>query len=193
MSARPTWDELAERAAAGRAIARIHKSEPLGLMHGRHGPGPDGRTCGQCVHRGKANLDTAANGYPKCDLYGSTRGPGTDWRAGWPACGAFAPLPPPPWTEKRAMGDRWWRYYRGDELLGAVRYLSRYGQRLPTGTAGFDVGYVDYVRVWVLKLPGQEPVVCDSLKIAEEALADRVAELDRESMGSMGLEQAETR
>lgn len=51
-----------------------------------YGKGPEGKRCKECKlcyqHHGK---------YFKCELRGFTRGPGTDHRANWPACGKFQP------------------------------------------------------------------------------------------------------
>ena len=47
---------------------------------------PQGKTCGDCLHR---YLKRLAGTYPKCDLGPITGGPGTDVRAGWPACERF--------------------------------------------------------------------------------------------------------
>lgn len=43
-----------------------------------------GETCGTCAHR--VQVGGHARPYPKCDLVPITSGPGTDCRAGWPAC-----------------------------------------------------------------------------------------------------------
>lgn len=51
--------------------------------------GPDGRTCGECVHR--QPYGGHAKSYPKCDLGPRTSGPKTDVRAAWPACHRFEP------------------------------------------------------------------------------------------------------
>jgi len=63
----------------------------IGRMHELYGPGPNGACCGDCVsiraqryHDGK---------YTKCARFGFSRGPGTDWRLRWPACGKFERRP----------------------------------------------------------------------------------------------------
>lgn len=172
-----SWDEWGERLEQARRAKSRAGSRALADMHARHGAGPGLTTCGRCAHLVMANRDTARGGYPKCALYGSTHGRGTDWRPTWPACGAYRPPPPPPW-ERREVGERWYRYFRGGELVGAVRYMSRYGRRLPAGAGGFDVGYVDFVRVWLLKLPdvAGDPIMFGSLKKAEECLTEHLAE-----------------
>lgn len=50
----------------------------------------DGQTCGNC-----ANLVVKRVGhvYFKCALAKQTRGPSTDFRKSWPACGKFEPGP----------------------------------------------------------------------------------------------------
>jgi len=63
-----------------RAIARIQN------MHARHGHGPDGVTCGDCVHLVRRRGGTRS--YLKCERYGITRSDASDWRKRWPACGA---------------------------------------------------------------------------------------------------------
>ena len=49
--------------------------------------GPEGRTCGECVHRQLRGGH--AKYFPKCDLGPATSGPKTDVRASWPACHRF--------------------------------------------------------------------------------------------------------
>ena len=46
-----------------------------------------GRVCRECRHC--LVNETHGGRYRKCDLTIQTHGPGTDWRAGWPACGRF--------------------------------------------------------------------------------------------------------
>ena len=56
-------------------------SDQMRRMYGEH----DG-TCKDCVFL----LRTGRNRtYLKCEKFVITRGPGTDWRAKWPACGLF--------------------------------------------------------------------------------------------------------
>lgn len=53
-----------------------------------HGKGPDGKRCKECAllyrHGNQGR-------YLKCELRTFTRGPGSDHRANWPACGKFQP------------------------------------------------------------------------------------------------------
>jgi hypothetical protein len=65
-------------------IVRLEKK--LSFMWGKHGAGPDGRKCKDCVRCGYVQYSKR---YYKCSAYGNTHGPGTDWRANWPACGIF--------------------------------------------------------------------------------------------------------
>ena len=46
-----------------------------------------GRTCGECQHL--IRIFPGQNSYLKCNLTVISRGPGTDWRRKWQACGAF--------------------------------------------------------------------------------------------------------
>ena len=59
------------------------KLKKLERMHSLHGLGPTDKRCGDCAHF------FAAGAYYKCELYGITGGPGTDWRVRWQACGKF--------------------------------------------------------------------------------------------------------
>lgn len=45
-----------------------------------------GRRCGDCRHCIVVRL---RRNYRKCELSTQTAGPGTDWRAKWPACGKW--------------------------------------------------------------------------------------------------------
>lgn len=51
--------------------------------------GPDGQTCGDCIHR--KYFCGGAKSYPKCDLGPITSGPKTDVRKNWPACHRHEP------------------------------------------------------------------------------------------------------
>ncbi len=55
-------------------------------MHRRFGSAPTGTRCRTCVHLYARQF---ANRYYKCDLTRETAGPGSDWRARWPACGQY--------------------------------------------------------------------------------------------------------
>lgn len=69
-------------------------NEPLGVRTGKgenpmlaKGYGPAGKHCGDCKHL-KRELYKSKT-YLKCELYGHTRGSGSDFRAKWPACRKF--------------------------------------------------------------------------------------------------------
>lgn len=47
----------------------------------------EGETCGSCRHLLRRRCGKRV--YLKCGLTAWTCGPGTDWRAGWTACGRF--------------------------------------------------------------------------------------------------------
>lgn len=72
-------------------VPALSKREKFALklvrMHARHGKGPEGRQCQECAHF--TQQGGVAGTYFKCQQYGVTGGPGTDWRARWPACGLF--------------------------------------------------------------------------------------------------------
>jgi hypothetical protein len=76
MSLYPEW-EASHKDDAPQLPERIR------VMHGANGHGQQGVTCKHCKHL-YHHLR-----FLKCDLNKMTRGPGTDWRAGWPACGKF--------------------------------------------------------------------------------------------------------
>lgn len=56
------------------------------------GTGPEGKTCRDCQHKHTMS-NTGNKSWIKCDLMRAawTHGPGTDIRAGSPACRRFAP------------------------------------------------------------------------------------------------------
>lgn len=57
-----------------------------------YGEGPEGTTCASCVH---LVLQGGTSGrYLKCELRRNTRGPATDHRARWPACGKYEEAAP---------------------------------------------------------------------------------------------------
>ncbi len=56
-------------------------------MYRKFGPGPEGRTCGECTNC--IRVMPTNRHYNKCRLYGDTAGEATDWRQKWPACGMF--------------------------------------------------------------------------------------------------------
>ena len=53
------------------------------------GLGPVERRCKECANF--VAKGGCARTYYKCKLFGNTNGPGTDWRANWPACAKFVP------------------------------------------------------------------------------------------------------
>lgn len=63
-----------------------------GAYPARPGTGPAGRTCRECVH--KTRVDGGNKSYLKCRLQQAvwTGGPGTDIKAGSPACSRFEPV-----------------------------------------------------------------------------------------------------
>lgn len=75
----PTWEELQAR-------AQQYSPNPLVL---RYGAGPEGATCGACVHHWRASYH--GKRYGKCNLRPFTHGAGSDHRAKWPACKRFIP------------------------------------------------------------------------------------------------------
>lgn len=63
--------------------------QKIALMHQRYGVFP-GAKCKSCDHLiAHVNGDCSRTWY-KCAMYGTSSGPGTDWWAGNPACGAIA-------------------------------------------------------------------------------------------------------
>ena len=52
----------------------------------RHGKSDN--KCGKCAHFLRVKFSKV---YRKCSKAKMTHGPGTDWKAGWPACGLFEP------------------------------------------------------------------------------------------------------
>lgn len=62
--------------------------ERLRVMHNMHGR-KAGEMCGTCIHIEK--VGHYRHHFLKCKLTVITRGPGTDWRYHWPACGLWTP------------------------------------------------------------------------------------------------------
>ena len=84
---RPPVSTRTGRPLSKRTLAqRDSERRRLGAMHARHGHGPEGQTCRNCTF-------LLRRGYTKsilkCRRYNVTSYEATDWRAGWPACGAF--------------------------------------------------------------------------------------------------------
>jgi hypothetical protein len=85
--ARPAASARTGRPVSARTLAqRDSERRRLGAMHARHGHGPEGQTCRNCAF---LERHTYAKTYLKCRRYNVTSSEATDWRAKWPACGAF--------------------------------------------------------------------------------------------------------
>ncbi len=67
------------------AKADRHRNKLLAPMHRAYGR-TEGKICGDCVHLLRVSYSKT---YIKCGLGPQSHGPGTDWRARWPACGRF--------------------------------------------------------------------------------------------------------
>jgi hypothetical protein len=90
MSAEQTMELWGERRKLEGKPAKA-KPAPNAVMRDAYGAGPDGATCGGCFWLMREEHN--AGGYLKCKKHGSTRGPGTDHRAKWPACGLYEARP----------------------------------------------------------------------------------------------------
>jgi hypothetical protein len=55
-------------------------------MHRFYGHGPEGRRCKQCKSFARYSMGST---WFKCHKSRVSRSIATDWRANWPACGAF--------------------------------------------------------------------------------------------------------
>lgn len=76
------------KAALREAAKRRHYLNTVGRMYERYGLALDEcQTCGLCAFL--VRQGGTAGRYLKCRKSRITRGPATDWRAGWRACGAF--------------------------------------------------------------------------------------------------------
>lgn len=66
---------------------RMWGRRKLAAMVGVYGLPPENVKCGDCLwfRRIKRNV----NVYRKCEIFGDSRGPGTDWLAGWTGCGKW--------------------------------------------------------------------------------------------------------
>ncbi len=60
----------------------------IGVMWGKHGKNENGH-CKNCVHF-VARSTPAGSHYSKCEEFGISCGPGTDWNGRFIACGKFA-------------------------------------------------------------------------------------------------------
>jgi hypothetical protein len=54
-----------------------------------YGPGPEGATCGECVHLVALHYSRT---YYKCEAWKLTHGAATDFRKKWPACERYYKL-----------------------------------------------------------------------------------------------------
>lgn len=59
----------------------------IGVMWGKHGK-RDGQICRECSHFVQ-RWTPAGKSHRKCELFGITCGPGTDWNGGFAACGQW--------------------------------------------------------------------------------------------------------
>ena len=59
--------------------------EKLQLMHERFGKDPD-HICRDCMHR---MIKSMSRDYAKCEVFGISGGPGTDWGSLQTACGLY--------------------------------------------------------------------------------------------------------
>lgn len=84
---RPEFSDRTGRPVSKRTLAQREKERRrLQAMHARHGHGPEGRTCRDCMFLERHRFNKT---YLKCRRYNVTSSEATDWRASWPACGAF--------------------------------------------------------------------------------------------------------
>ena len=70
---------------------RQHEAKLVGRMRALYGVQPTSH-CGECASL--VRQGDCQGRFLKCRLSKITRGPGTDWRAGWIACGQFRPREP---------------------------------------------------------------------------------------------------
>jgi hypothetical protein len=79
------------RAINGTGKQKRKPTEPKGYA-AVPGSGPEGKTCRDCKHKNTMS-NTGAKSWIKCDLMKAawTHGPGSDIRAGSPACRRFEP------------------------------------------------------------------------------------------------------
>ena len=64
---------------------RYAKARGIEKMHIAYGPHPPDH-CGDCIH---IRLNQHSKNYYKCELYGVSSGPATDWHLKYEACGKF--------------------------------------------------------------------------------------------------------
>ena len=78
-------DRAPANVQGARSKSGTFKSNPLRVAYG---PGPDGTTCGTCIHLTAKRL---ARTYLKCALRVNTNSTSTDHRARWESCGKYEP------------------------------------------------------------------------------------------------------
>lgn len=114
----PLFDEITKPLPKAKAATIMRTRQSQCMRHGAHpltaalgrtiplhpdaAPQDDrdapGLRCGGCLHRANVRADTAKS-FPKCTFGArtrdarTTRGPGTDVRAWWPACASFEANP----------------------------------------------------------------------------------------------------
>ena len=77
----------AAKRAKSRKIGPDERAEmQIGKMHKTYGVHP-GRECCDCVYF--TRVQPGNNVYKKCRVFGISRGPATDWRSLYTACGKF--------------------------------------------------------------------------------------------------------
>ena len=76
------WREWQDAAIAKRGLTYPERTRAMLKMYGEK----TGETCKDCAFMIRYRR---ARTYLKCSKNKMTRGTGTDWRAGWPACGLF--------------------------------------------------------------------------------------------------------
>ena len=75
--------KVSKRTAAEHRSAQLR----LAAMHAVFGHGPEGEACRACVFL--ISMPGNIRSYLKCSQSRISRSASTDWRAKWPACGAF--------------------------------------------------------------------------------------------------------
>ena len=73
----------------GQPITEIPKRIKGNPCLALYGQGPEGKTCKGCKHLYYQGGVGVAGSYLKCAMRKNTRGPGTDHKASWPACGKY--------------------------------------------------------------------------------------------------------
>jgi hypothetical protein len=87
LTPRDETSPLTGRPVSKRTLAqRTSERRRLATMHARHGHGPEGVSCRNCIFLERHRYTKT---YLKCRRYNVTSSEATDWRASWPSCGAF--------------------------------------------------------------------------------------------------------